>query len=120
MRRFYTHCFVDRGRVKVRGWSVGRRFQDVVQYKPYLFVRSSKPDSDTPYRTLKDQKVERMDFDSIWDAKEFVDQYSDVSNYEVYGSTNWAYNYIYDTFKDVQYDAGQISVVNVDIEVGAD
>jgi DNA polymerase elongation subunit (family B) len=120
MLKFYTNVAHWGGRVRVRGWNNGRRFQESIPYKPYLFTRSRNLESTTSYRTLRGQPVEKVDFDSIYDAKEFVERYDEVHNFEVYGSTNWPYVYLYDEYRDVPYDPKQISVVNVDIEVGAD
>jgi DNA polymerase elongation subunit (family B) len=117
---FYTHAAQWGGKVRVRGWKNGRRFQDSIPYRPYLFTRS-KTNEPTGYVTLRDQPVDRVQFDSIYDAKEFVERYRDVHNFEVYGSTNWPYAYLYDVYgRGMEYDAKQVSVVNVDIEVGAD
>lgn len=118
MQTFYTHAYVDRGRVKVRGWKNGRRWEETTNYRPSLFVRSDDPNA--AYKSLKGHPLEKKTFESIFMAKEFVERYDEVSNFDVFGSTGWAYNYLYENFKDISYDASQISVVNFDIEVGAD
>lgn len=119
MAIYYTNVAVDRGKIKIRGWRNGRRFQDTVNYRPYLFLPSKKPDSTSKYRTLDDKVVEKIDFESISEARNFVKKYNDIGNFNIFGSTMWQYVYLYDKFKNCQYDPTEISVVNFDIEVYA-
>jgi len=60
-----------------------------------------------------------MPFDSIYKAKDFYKQYSEVANFEIFGLEKFVYTYINDTFKDnIEYDPAQIMVHNLDIETG--
>ena len=73
------------------------------------------------YRTLDNKPVEKMQFDSISDAKDFIERYSDVSNMEIYGLNAFTYTYIFDAFKgEINYDPKIIRIGNIDIEVAAD
>ena len=114
---FYTNVALRGNRVYMRGFDKGMRIKDVVPYKPYLFV--SKQNGN--YKTLDGKSVDKIVFDSIKDAKEFIERYQDVSNMDIYGLTAFAYLYIYDTFKgDIDYDPKIVNIGTLDIECAAD
>lgn len=119
MAIYYTNVSRSQGKIKIRGWRNGKRFQETANYQPYLFVPSKKPNSDSPYRTLEDKIVDRVDFESISEARKFAERYKDIGNFDIFGSQRWEYMYIYDNFKGVQYDPKEIRVLNYDIEVYA-
>jgi len=114
---FYTNIFSRGDKVYVRGFDKGSRVQYVDKYKPYLFL----PKPDGKYKTLDGKPVERMDFDGIRDARDFMERYKDVSNMEIYGLTTFQYLYIFDKFKgEINYDPSLINIVTLDIECGGD
>lgn len=115
--KFYTNVFQKGNYIYLRGYDNGKSFAKKEYYKPYLFVPSKEEDSESKYRTIHDQVVEKLDFDSIYDAREFSKQYEDVDNFNVYGQTNWAYNYVFDNYRgEIKYDPSTISVCSIDIE----
>jgi DNA polymerase elongation subunit (family B) len=92
---------------------MGQPFEEVHYYKPYLFVPSKKG----TYRTIDGKSVDKIQFDTIRDARDFVEKYKGVEQFQVYGSTNFPYVYINDRFKgDVEYDPSHVNVVTLDIE----
>lgn len=110
---FYTNFFSRGSRIYVRGYSMGQPFDEVIQYKPYLFVPSKKG----TYKTIDNKPVDKIGFDSVRDAKDFIEKYKGVEQFPVYGSTNFPYVYINDRFnQDIEYDPAQVSVVTLDIE----
>ena len=115
MTKFYTEVFQRGNNIFVRGYENGRRVQKKVQYSPYLFV-STNIDNPT-YRTLENKPAEKIIFSSIKEAREFVEKYKDVDNFNVYGLTNYLYAYLNDTYSgEVDYDYNLIRKVNLDIE----
>jgi len=114
---FYTNVFMRGNRIYVRGFDKGLRYTDIVNYTPYLFI--SKPDG--KYKTLDGKPVEKLDFDSISEARDFLSRYEQVSNMEIYGLTSFPYLYIFDAFKgDIDYDPKKINIGTIDIECAAD
>ena len=112
---FYTDVSQYKDNLLIRGYKNGKRFKDIVKYKPYLFVPSKTP---TQYSNVKGQYLERIDFDNIWDARRFIKKYKDVSNFKIYGMDKFIYPYISDTFTgSIQYDADKIKIMYIDIEV---
>jgi DNA polymerase elongation subunit (family B) len=62
-----------------------------------------------------------MQFDSMTDAADHVKLYSGVSNYTVYGNTNYVTQFIAEEYpNDIQFDRNQVRVMNIDIEVASD
>lgn len=117
--RFYTNVVQHRGQIYMIGYNGNTRVQSKVKFKPYLFVTSSKASS--PYRTLDGKIVERVDFDSMWDAKQFVKKYEDVAGFSYYGMTNFLYLYLYEEYPgEIKFKPELIRVMNIDIETKAD
>lgn len=118
--KFYTNVSLIRNEILLRGYENGQRIQQSIQHKPYLFVHT-KGTSPTEYRNLRGTPVDRLDFDSISEARDFIKRYSDVEGMEIYGMTNFVSPFINDYYPgNIEYDPSIISVVNIDIEVAAD
>lgn len=111
--KYYTNVFINKGKIYIRGIENGKHFARIEKYKPYLFVNSQE---NTEYKNTQGQNVLKLDFDSIWEAKEFLQQYKDVEGMPIYGLTRFEYVYLYDRYKTKDYDAAEISVVGLDIE----
>ena len=115
--KFYTHAQQRGDKIYVRGYDNGKRVAHVVSYKPYMFL----PKQDGFYRTLDGKSVDKMSFDSIGDAKDFMEKYDGVANMDIYGLTAFTYTYLYDAYPgEIQYDPSIVSVVSIDIECAAD
>ena len=113
---FYTNVFSRGDKIYLRGYKDGRRIADVINYKPYMFVPSDGK-TNTKYKTLAGKPVDRMDFESISDARDFIKRYEEVANYDIYGLTNFQYVFMYDKFHgDMKYDTSQINIIGIDIE----
>jgi len=117
MSRFYTSVLRRGNELYYRGYDKGLRVKEKIKYKPYLFL----PKADGKYRTIDGKPVDRIDFDSISDANDFISRYQDVSNMDMYGYEVFSYVYIYDNFKgDIDYDPKMVKVGILDIECAAD
>jgi DNA polymerase elongation subunit (family B) len=104
-------------KIYLRGYDKGLRIKETINYNPYLFIAKQNG----KYKTLDGKPVEKIMFDSIRDAREFVSRYEEVSNVDIYGLTNFQYLYIFDTFKgDIDYDPRLVTVGTLDIECAAD
>jgi len=114
---FYTNIFMRGNTIFVRGFDKGIRYSYKENYKPYLFI----PKSDGKFRTLDGKPVDKLQFDDIRDARDFVSRYEDVSNMDIYGLTAWPYLFIYDNFKgEIDYDPKLVNIATIDIECAAD
>ena len=117
MTGFYTNVYSRGNKIYLRGYSSdNRRVHEIIDYKPYLFT-SNRSGKNTKYRTLDGHPVDRMDFDSIYDAKDFIKRYSDVSNVNIYGLTNFRYLFIYDKYgHNLEYDPTWVNIISLDLE----
>ena len=113
--KFYTSVLPYRGRLLVRGVNHdGSHKKYRVNYRPSLFVPSNK---ESKYKTLDGRSVGKMEFESIPDAKKWIDEYEDVSGFEYFGNTRYQYPFIADQFPDkVDWDIKQIRLITLDIE----
>jgi len=117
MTRFYTD-FCKRGnQIFLRGYDKGLRISDKISYQPYLFI----PKDNGKYRTIDGKPVDKLEFDSLNDAKDFLERYEGVSNMEIYGLTHFQYLYVFDEYRgDIDYDPKMVKVGILDIECAAD
>jgi DNA polymerase elongation subunit (family B) len=112
--KFYTACALKGNKVLVRGYRNGERFSESVAFKPSLFIRSEK---ESKYRTLKQVKVKRMIFDTLYDCREFLDQYRELDDCPIYGNTDFVTQYIMETYQsEMVYDLSKIKIAYLDLE----
>lgn len=115
--KFYTNIYQRGDKIYVRGYENGQLFENIEIYNPYLFI----PKANGSYRTIDNKPVEKLPFDSIKEAREFIKQYEDVSGFDIYGLTDFKYLYIYDNYPgEIKYDSSLISVGSLDIECKID
>lgn len=111
---FYTNVAPYGDKMFVIGYDKGRRYMRKVDFYPTLFVTSK---SKSKWQTLEGTYVDEMKPGTIKETREFVKKYEDVSGFSIYGNTNYAYQYISDTYEgDVNWDMEQIRVFTIDIE----
>ena len=112
--QFYTSVIQNKNKMLVRGIDNGKPVKRIYDYSPYLFVPSKK---ETKYRTPTGQYVGKMDFPSIWEAREFIKEYENVEGMPIFGMTNFLYAFIFDMFQgEIKYDPSLVSVCSLDIE----
>ena len=116
MQEFYTSVERFGNKLLCRGYRNRKAFLDRVDFGPTLFVPSR---TETEYKTLVGEKpVAPVHFGSMSEAKEFVDQYKDVGNFEVFGTTNYVTQYIQENYPgNIKFDPSLINIVSFDIEV---
>ena len=112
--KFYTACALKGNKVLVRGYRNGERFTDSVAFKPSMYIRSEK---ESKYRTLNGVKVKRMVFDTLYDCREFLDQYRQLEDCPIYGNTDFVTQYLMETYpSEVEYDLSKIKIAYIDLE----
>jgi DNA polymerase elongation subunit (family B) len=73
------------------------------------------------WKTLQDQPLEEVKFDSIRECRDFIKRYDEVDNFKIYGNTRYEYAFIADEFKGmVEWDQSKINIAVIDIEVGSE
>ena len=112
---FYTNVLQWGNQLFVRAVVNGERQNFKIKYRPTLY--SPVPGRETGYKTLDGVSVRPTEFDSIKEAKDWVSSHKNQPEL-VYGNTQFAYNYIADTYKgDVKWDLDKLLMVTIDIEV---
>lgn len=112
---FYTHVGIRGSKILYRGYENGRRVKRAEVFNPTLFVPSRK--KATEWKTLDGRPVEPFKPGDINDCKEFIDQYKGTQGFEIFGNTDWQYQFIGDRFPDdVEYDQSLLRVCYMDIE----
>ena len=117
MSKFYSHVHMRGNRIYLRGFDLGLRVKEVIEYSPYMFIPSKRG----TFKTLDGQPVEQKIFPNIYEAKEFIKRYEDVDNMEIYGLTSFPYLFIYDNYPgEIDYDPALVNIGTIDIECAAD
>ena len=115
---FYTTAHAVGDKILVRGYDKGRPYMRKVDFYPTLFVTSKKP---SKWKTLEETFVDEVKPGSIRETRDFIKRYEGVEGFPVYGNTNYAYQYISDTYDDdVNWDMEQIKVYTIDIETSTE
>jgi len=115
--RYYTNVARYGNSLLYRGYKDGHRDQKRVKFKPTLYI----PDSDGSHKSLHGIDVSPIKFDSMREAKDFVDQYKDVPNFEVYGNQNYIVQHIQEQYPGkTSFNRDEINVANIDIETEYD
>ena len=115
--RFYTNVAQWGNNILVREYNNGQRVNHRVKYSPTMYVPVKK---ETNYKTLDGKNVTPYKFDTIKEAKSFIEQYKEQPHL-VYGLDRFAYTYLSDTYSDmIKWDSDKILTVTVDIETKAE
>lgn len=119
MKPFYTSVCTKGNRILHRGYGKdGKRLHESLTYRPTLFVTTGKP-KQSSWRTIDGRAVDPVDFDSMYEARQFVSQYDGVDGFGVYGDIDPEYQFIADTYGsegEIDYDPSVIRVLSIDIE----
>ena len=114
--RFYTDVTRYGNQILYRGYKNGERIRERVKFKPTLFVRG-----ESDWKTLDNNPVKPMQFESMRDATDFTKQFQHIPTVKTYGTTNYIHQFITDRFpEDIGFNRDQIHVTTIDIEVASD
>jgi DNA polymerase elongation subunit (family B) len=111
---FYT-CVETRGsKILYRGVENGIRVQREVSFDPILFVPSTKP---SEWKTLAGQPLQALSPGNMYECREFIEKYDGVSGFEIYGQTDFIYQFISKEFpEEISYNEREIVTAFIDIE----
>ena len=114
--RFYTNVTTHGDNICVRGYNNGNPFKTKIDFSPTMYVTSKENNS--KFKTLGGTVVDEIQPGSIRDTKDFIKRYEGVDGYNIYGNTNFTYQYISDLYykKTVDFDINQIRIYSIDIE----
>lgn len=113
---FYTNVARYGNSLLYRGYTDnGTAIMQKYKFKPTMFANTPNP---SEWKTLSGKAVAPIQFDSMGDAKDFIKQYDDIVNSEVYGTSNFIHQFITEKFpNDIKFKRSNVNVFNFDIEV---
>lgn len=115
---FYTSVHPIGDRIFIRGVENGKRYQRKLDFSPTLYVTSKKP---SKWKTLEGTFVDEVNPGTIKETRDFIKRYEGVEGFQVYGNSNFAYQYISDNYShDINWDMEQIKVFTIDIETATE
>lgn len=113
---FFTHFHRRGGSIFLR-WvdDSGKRKMSVVKdFGPTIYLKTNEV---SEFSTLAGDALKPIKLDSINEASDFIKRYDDVSGFELFGNTNWEYNYVNERWQgDIKYDPSKILTYFFDIE----
>ena len=117
---FYTNICALGNNILERGVAPdGRRFKNKIAYSPTLYIPTQK---DTDWKALDGRSVGSVKWGSIKETRDALRKYKDVENMEIFGQSNYVYQYISDYYpqENIDYDLSKIKVAIIDIEVASE
>jgi DNA polymerase elongation subunit (family B) len=116
MSSFYTSVERWGNAILWKGYKNGQHFSKKVKYEPTLFISTK---SESKYRSLiGNRPIAPKKFESMGDAKDFLEQYKDVHGFDICGNTNYVTQFIQENYPGkIDFDASLINIVAFDIEV---
>ena len=115
---FYTNVQLVGDNIHYIGYEDGQRIQRKFKFSPTLFVVTKK---ETRWKTLDGRYAKPVRFESVREARQFVDQYKEVPNFEVHGYDRYLYQFISKEFpNEVDYDFKSMKIMSLDIEVACE
>ena len=116
---FYTSVEQAGNRLLVRGYENGNRYNVRVPFNPTMYLPTKNY---SEWRTLEGDCVEPHKFGSIAEARDFVRQYKEVEDFQIYGNSRFLYQYIAEqhTEDQIKFDSTKIRVFTIDIETAAE
>ena len=116
-QNFYTYAWQYGNSILVRGVRNGKRFTERHPFTPTLYVKSAEP---TQFKSIDGQSLKPIQFGDNSDCKEFLDNYSKVENYPIYGQTDLTYQYLSSMYpNEISFDMSQMKILSIDIETTA-
>ena len=113
---FYTSVTLIRDKIYLRGFENGRRIQREIKYKPHFYV-AAKNNVASDHKSIDGRDLSRIDFNNVWEARDFYKKYKDVAGFEIFGMEKFDFAFIQENYPGhIDYDASLINKVFIDIE----
>lgn len=116
---FYTNFFSRGNNLYVRHYKDGIQCESIFPIRPKLYLNKptkSKLNEVSTARTIRDEVIYPIDFDSPREAKDFIKTYKDT-DMKIYGYPRFDYAEIDALFpNEIEFDYDLLRVITVDIE----
>tara|TARA_R100001480_G_scaffold921_2_gene2667 strand:- start:997 stop:3483 length:2487 start_codon:yes stop_codon:yes gene_type:complete len=116
---FYTNILRYKNYILHRGYhDNGERFARKEYFQPKLFVSSKMK---TEWKGLDGQYVAPLDFESMYEAGQWLKQNIDVSGRHIYGNKKFTQQFVTEKYpRDIEFRRDFINVGTIDIETDYD
>ena len=119
MTNFYTSVNRFGNKLLLRGYDSGHPTKERIAFKPSLFVPFHKKSS--KWKSLKGEPLEELVFDSMREAKEFLQTTESINNLKIHGNANYIAQFIQQKYPGkIPFARNKINVTSIDIEVASD
>lgn len=121
-KSFYTSCLQYGSQLLVRSIRDGLPQKQKVDFYPTLYTTNTKTTSAlTEWSTLDGIPAYEIQPGNINDCKDFIKTYEGVGSFNIFGQTNYAYQYISETHPDdIIFDSDLMKIVSIDIETATE
>lgn len=94
----------------------GNHHSELANFCPTLYCISQNEQAE--YRGIRKERLEPVDFNTIWDAREFVKKYDDVEGFPIFGNQNYWAQFINEEYTGpINWSSKHLTIANLDIEV---
>ena len=121
-KNFYTSVTQWGNNLLVRSIRDGLPQKQKIEFSPTLYTSSARSTStSTSWSNLYGVPVYEIKPGNINETKEFIKTYEDVASFNIFGQTNYALQYISETYPNaVKFDSEFLKIVSVDIETATE
>lgn len=113
----YTNVYQRGNNLYVRGTEDGRRFSRKVDFRPTIWTEGRVKDATDKWQTLDGRTVFAIQPGSIYDVKEYLEQYSGVHGMNLYESPGHVYQWIAENHPgEIVWYPQDVQVFTIDIE----
>lgn len=113
----YTNVYQRGNNLYVRGVEDGRRFSRKVDFRPTIWTEGRVKDATDKWQTLDGRTVYAIQPGSIYDVKEYLEQYAGVHGMNLYESPGHVYQWIAENHHgEIVWYPQDIQVFTLDIE----
>lgn len=115
---FYTNVGRYGNQILYRGYTDnGTPVLQKYKFKPTLYVRNNGT-HESDWKSMEGEPVAPVQFNSMGDARDFMQQYEDVVGFKFWGNTNYIHQFITTKFPgEIKFNRSYLNVANLDIEV---
>ena len=120
MSKFYTSVVKYGNKILFRYVNNGQSYKSRVDFQPTLYF-PSKGNTPTQFKSLDGKFLSDVKFGDMNEAKDFEEKYKDVQGFEIYGQTQFMYQFISEEYpNEVKWDKDLIKVYTIDIETSTE
>lgn len=112
--KFYTNVSISKNKIFHRGYNNNERFMYLTNFSPTLGIID---ELETGYKSLYDENIKLISFDSIKEYNHYKKDYSD--SIEMHGTISPIYQFISEEYSQehIDFDKSKIKIFIYDIEV---